>query len=227
MTELLKQFNRKNNCEASEELGQNRNKAVLYVHGKGGNAEEAEHYMELFPECDVYGLDYRTDLPWETNLEVESVVNDLSGRYRHIILIANSIGAFYSINANIGEKIERAFFISPMVNMEKLILSMMTWAKVSEADLQREKNIRTEFGEDLSWEYLCYVREHPVSWRVPTDILYGSEDHLQDQETVRNFAEKTEASLTVMKGGEHWFHTEEQVAFLDRWLEAKTGTVRD
>lgn len=224
MTEMLKQFNRKNNCE---ELGQNRNKAVLYVHGKGGNAEEAEHYRELFPECDVYGLDYRTDLPWETNLEVESVVNDLSGRYRHIILIANSIGAFYSINANIGEKIERAFFISPMVNMEKLILSMMTWAKVSEADLQREKNIRTEFGEDLSWEYLCYVREHPVSWRVPTDILYGSEDHLQDQETVRNFAEKTGASLTVMKGGEHWFHTEEQVAFLDRWLEAKTGTVRD
>lgn len=31
--------------------------AVLYIHGKGGNATEAEHYRDLFPECDVYGLD--------------------------------------------------------------------------------------------------------------------------------------------------------------------------
>ena len=28
--------------------------------------------------------------------------------------------------------------------------------------------------------------------------------------------------LTVMPGGEHWFHTEEQMAFLDSWLQEKT-----
>ena len=26
------------------------------------------------------------------------------------------------------------------------------------------------------------------------------------------------ASLTVMPEGEHWFHTEEQMAFLDNWI---------
>ena len=26
------------------------------------------------------------------------------------------------------------------------------------------------------------------------------------------------ADLTVMPGGEHWFHTEEQMQFLDQWL---------
>ena len=27
-----------------------------------------------------------------------------------------------------------------------------------------------------------------------------------------------EATLTVMKGGEHWFHTEEEMKFLDEWI---------
>ena len=29
----------------------------------------------------------------------------------------------------------------------------------------------------------------------------------------------TGAELTVMPGGEHWFHTEEQMRFLDEWIE--------
>ena len=33
-------------------------KAVIYIHGKGGNAEEAIHYKPLFSDCDVIGLDY-------------------------------------------------------------------------------------------------------------------------------------------------------------------------
>ena len=35
---------------------------------------------------------------------------------------------------------------------------------------------------------------------------------------VRAFAEKTGAVLTVMPGGEHWFHTDEQMRFLDDWI---------
>ena len=38
-------------------------------------------------------------------------------------------------------------------------------------------------------------------------------------ETISAFAEKTGAPLTVMPGGEHWFHTREQMAFLDAWLQ--------
>ena len=32
------------------------------------------------------------------------------------------------------------------------------------------------------------------------------------------FANKHNSSLTILKNGEHWFHTEEQLAFLDKWL---------
>lgn len=37
------------------------NKAVVYIHGKGGNAEE--HYKDLFHDCDVIGLDYTGTIP--------------------------------------------------------------------------------------------------------------------------------------------------------------------
>ena len=83
--------------------------------------------------------------------------------------------------------------------------------------------IPTDFGETLSWKYLCYVREHPISWRVPSRILYGEHDNLTSLETISAFAEKTGAALTVMPGGEHWFHTDEQVRFLDDWIPQIPG----
>ena len=115
-----------------------------------------------------------------------------------------------------------AFFISPVVDMERLITDMMSWAGVTEEELKTRGTIGTSFGEDLSWEYLCYVREHPTEWTVPTDILYGSRDNLTSLETMTSFARKHNAGLTVMEGGEHWFHTEEQMAFLDKWIREKT-----
>ena len=78
--------------------------------------------------------------------------------------------------------------------------------------------IPTGFGEDLSWDYLSWVRAHPVDWRVPTAILYGGGDALTSPASIRAFAAEHGASLTVMEGGEHWFHTEEQLKFLDEWV---------
>ena len=116
------------------------------------------------------------------------------------------------------EKKKCAYFISHVVDMEKLILNMMSWAGVTETELEEKGVISTSFGEDLSWEYLCYVREHPVCWAVPTRILYGSRDNLTSYETICVFAEAHGTELTVMEDGEHWFHTDEQMRFLDNWI---------
>ena len=190
---------------------ENMKNAVLYVHGKGGSAMECEHYRPLFPDCKVFGLDYQTFTPWETGAEIRAAVEKLKTEYDRVILIANSIGAFFSMSAGIDSMIRKAWFISPIVDM-------MLWASVTEAELASKGAIRTDFGEDLSWGYLCYVREHPIQWHVPTNILYGSKDSLTSFETVHAFAEKHNASLTVMEKGEHWFHTEEQIQFLDDWI---------
>lgn len=202
-------------------------KLILYVHGQGGTAEEAEHYKPLFPDCTVVGLSYQAETPWEAEKEFSAAFQRLAELYDSVILIANSIGAYFSMCALPQEKLEKACFISPIVNMEKLICDMMVWAKTSEAELREKSRIETTFGETLSWEYLCYVRSHPVDWRTPTRILYGSRDHLTSRETVTAFAKAHQAELTVMENGEHWFHTEEQMAFLDGWISRSTGTATE
>ena len=191
---------------------------VIYVHGKGGSAEEAEHYKPLFSGDDVIGFAYHSVTPWEAKKEFSHFFDSYKKEYETILLIANSIGAYFAMNALSEEQIDRALFISPIVNMERLITDMMMWANVTEEELCRKKEISTEFGETLSWEYLCYVREHPITWNVPTDILYGEKDHLTSMKTISGFSNQTGASLTVMKSGEHWFHTEEQMEFLDHWI---------
>ena len=194
---------------------------VIYIHGKGGSAAESEHYTSLFPDYDVIGLDYKTFTPWETGKEIHIAVERLKAEYNSIILIANSIGAFFSMNAEIDSLIEKAYFISPIVDMEKLITDMMAWANVTEDELKQQGVIRTELGENLSWDYLCYVRDHPIRWNCPTAILYGSRDNMTSYDTIKSFAEKHHADLTVMENGEHWFHTEKQMKFLDSWIKGE------
>ena len=92
-------------------------KSVLYIHGKGGSAAECEHYRRLFSDCEVFGLDYQTFTPWETGAEIRTAVEKLAARYDHVILIANSFGAFFSMYAGIGTMIQKAYFISPIVDM--------------------------------------------------------------------------------------------------------------
>lgn len=115
---------------------------------------------------------------------------------------------------------DRACFISPVVDMESLIGNMMQWANVTEQELAQKREIPTDFGETLLWDYLLYVRQHPIAWNVPTRILYGEHDNLTSLETVSAFARRHHAKLTVMPGGEHWFHTPEQMRFLDDWIAA-------
>ena len=92
-------------------------KAILYIHGKGGNPKEAEYYKALFEEYDVIGFDYSSQLPWEAKKEFPRLFDNLCGTYETVTVIANSIGAFFAMSALADSKIEKAYFISPVVDM--------------------------------------------------------------------------------------------------------------
>lgn len=194
-------------------------KLVLYLHGKGGSAAESGHYKPLFPDCNVIGLDYHVASPWETGEEIRKAVETLCGSYDEITLIANSIGAFFSLHAGIDRLIRRACYISPLVDMEQMILSLLRQTGATEDDLRQHGELPAPFGETLSWNELCYVRTHPVSWHAPTKILCGGKDTLVPFQTVRAFAEKTGAEVTVMESAAHWFHTPEEMRFVDQWIQ--------
>lgn len=194
-------------------------RAILYVHGKSGSAGEADRFRAVCPGFDVLGVDYRGELPWEALPQIEAAYDEARQQYEHITLLANSIGAYFAMLALQGRAADMALFVSPVLDMERLILDMMAWAGVSEQVLREQGEIPTNFGETLSWKYLCYVREHPIAWQVPTEILYAGGDHLVSRQTVERFAAEHGAGLTVLENGEHWFHTEEQLAFLDDWVK--------
>ena len=191
---------------------------VIYIHGKGGNAKEAEHYKPLFTKNDVIGFDYRSQNPWEAKGEFSDFYDKVTKEYDSVIVIANSIGAFFTILSLADKKIERAFFISPIVDMKKLIQNMMQWAGVTIEELQKKGEIPTDFGKTLSWKYYSYVCKYPVKWKIPTCILYGEKDNMTAKDTITTFAKETGALLTIMPDGEHWFHTEKQMEYLDQWI---------
>ena len=128
---------------------------IVYVHGRGGSAGEAEYYKMLFPNSEVIGFDYRSQTPWEAKKEFPEFFAVQRSRFEHLTLIANSIGAFFALSSLDETLVDRAYLISPVVDMENLICNMMKWANVTEQELAEQQKIATSFGETLSWEYLC------------------------------------------------------------------------
>ena len=204
---------------------------VLYIHGKMGCKEEAVHSAEIIcPEgyqvlsIDLPGHGERTGemdrfVPWDIVPELQAVYGFSRQRWKKIYLYANSIGAYFSLLAFRDAKLRKSLFVSPILDMEKLICVMMGWEGVTRDQLRQAGEISTAFGESLSWKYLTYAAEHRVTkWENPTAILYAGQDHLTARETVHDFAHRFDCLVTVMENGEHWFHTEEQLAVLDAWL---------
>ena len=196
--------------------------AVIYIHGKSGTAEEAKHYTKFFNEADILGFEYTSEYPWDFQKEFSIFIDNIYTKYKKISIIANSIGAYFTMVSLANKNIEKAFFISPIVDMEKLIIDMILSENITEEELYKKKEIKTSFGETLSWDYLTFARKNPIEWNIPTYILYGENDDLTSYETILNFTNKSKANLTVMENGEHWFHTEEQMKFLDNWIRRLT-----
>lgn len=126
--------------------------AVLYIHGKGGSAAEVGHYKRLFPSCEMIGIEYKSSAPWDAGKEIYDSVREQALDHEHDFLIANSIGAYYAMIAEIERLVDHAYFISPIADMEKLITDMMDQSGVTEPELREKSVIHTDLGEDLSWE---------------------------------------------------------------------------
>ena len=156
--------------------------------------------------------------PWTVVPELQAVFQYMKARWDEISIRANSIGAHFSMRAFSGEDIKKALFVSPIIDMERLICDMMGWAGVTEQELREKGEIATNFGQTLSWRYLIWEQEHPSqNWRCPTAILYAGQDNMTSRETVEGFAAAHGAGVTMMEDGGHWFHTPRQLAVLQGW----------
>ena len=212
---------------------------VLAVHGSGSHKADvplstlaeiaaARGWQALSFDLPGHG-DRRADsaqcVPQICVPEVQTVFHALEGRWNRIRLFANSLGAYFSLLALAGQTVERAWFLSPVVDMRRLIENMMQWFGVSKERLRAVGQIGTPIGQTLSWDYYRYVCGHPVErWDIPTFILYGERDEMCERDTVEAFTDRFGAKLTIVPGSEHYFHTPGQIAALRGWLERTWDT---
>ncbi len=179
-------------------------------------------YQVLSFDLPEHGDRKGEDIPCTVQLCVQDLME--IGKYAQqnwsgISLFACSMGAYFSLLTYRDTSLKTALFLSPVVDMERIIRNMMMWFEVTPEQLEREGTIDTPVGQKLYWDYFCYVSEHPVDrWNADTHILYGAKDNLVEFDTINGFTEKFPCTLEIMDDGEHYFHTDEQLKRYRKWL---------
>lgn len=207
-------------------------KIFILIHGVGSNKEEAELFAKIV-ETKGYGVisfdmpehgerinEKNTLRPWNCIEEIEKVYRYAQSISPNISIFASSLGAYMSLLTFSEIKLEKALFLSPILDLQRLIRNLMSAHNITEAEIMEKGEIPTPAGITLYDEYYKYVMAHPITkWETPTEILYGEHDNLSEYKIVTDFADRFDCGLELMKNGEHWFHTEDQLAYFSDWVD--------
>ena len=215
-------MDQKHFCISNEDItiptvlwGKPSKKLLIEIHGNLSNKEDtvisimaekgiAKGYQALSFDLPKHGE--RKSQNYDCN--PQSSISDLKAIFQYaksisseISLFACSMGAYFSLLAYHDFDIKQSLFLSPVVNMERIILNMMDGFGVSEERLKAEKIIPLPIGQTLDWDYFCYVRENPIcfDWEIPTSILYGSDDNLSEWKEISAFATRYQAAVKVLE----------------------------
>lgn len=215
--------------------GEKSSKVFIAVHGNMSNKEDkvieilANKVTNKGYQLISFDLPEHGERKIDTNYlcKVQNCVNDLKqiieyakANYNEINIWACSIGAYFSLLAYKDEDLKQCLFLSPVVNMKIIIENMMLWSNTTEIELNEKQKIKTDFGQTLYWDYYLYVKENPITnWNKKTYILYGNKDNMQNENIIEDFSNEFNCDLTILKNGEHYFHTEEQLNFYSDWLD--------
>lgn len=216
--------------------GTDSNRVLVAIHGAQSHKEDTSFHLlaETFQACQVLSFDLpehgerKNDFtpckPPACVRDLVTVLDYAEAKWEHIGIFAISMGAYFSLLACGNHQVERAWFLSPVVDMGALIHNIMTRFDVTMEQLEREQSIPTPMGQTLYWDYFCYVQEHPICrWSVPTEILAGGRDTLCDGAVTAAFAERFSCGLQTAENAEYWFHTRSDLAVLRAWLRETGG----
>ena len=215
--------------------GEKSSKVFIAIHGNMSNKEDkvieilANKVTNKGYQLISFDLPEHGERKIDTNYlcKVQNCVNDLKQiieyakvNYNEINIWACSIGAYFSLLAYKDEDLKQCLFLSPVVNMKIIIENMMLWSNTTEKELNEKQEIKTDFGQTLYWDYYLYVKENPITnWNKKTYILYGNKDNMQNENIIKDFSNEFNCDLTILRNGEHYFHTEEQLNFYNDWLD--------
>ena len=166
--------------------GKETGKMVVAVHGNMSN--KADEPIVLLAEAAIssgyqvlsFDLPQHGDRKEEPTLcKVQNCVHDLATMMNYarqaskdVSLFACSMGAYFSLLAYRDVGLRQSLFLSPVVDMDRIIENMMKWFDISKERLQTEQKIDTPVGQPLYWDYYCYVKDNPISvWQRVKSII--------------------------------------------------------
>lgn len=209
--------------------GDQSDRVYLYLHGQGGNKEEAlgfaeracaKGYQVLSIDFPMHGgrKDGAAFVPWEVEPELMDVLAWSRERWERISIRAVSIGVWFSLCAYQKERFACCLYSSPLLDMNMMIEGLMQMHGVDEDLLKEKKEIICEDGTVLSWDYLMYARQHSVhALSENTHILYPEHDEMIPYETVQRFVHDNPCTLDFAEGAHHWIHLKKEVELLHAW----------
>lgn len=215
--------------------GKPSDKMIIAAHGSHSSkiddciwslAEEAVNkgYQVLsfdFPQHGerVYEKDFI--MPDECVRELKIMYSYAAKHSNKISVFGCSMGAYFQLLAFADSDIERALFLSPVTDMERIIHNLMNYCHITEEEF-RERGIVENDIETLYFPYYEYVKSHPItSWNHDTCILRGKKDTLCEYERVKYFSDIFGCELTEQNDAGHWFHTESEMYSFRNWLKEK------
>lgn len=180
-------------------IGEKTDKVYLFVHGHGGNKEEAQAFAEVVNPLgyQVIGIDLSLmEMPEKVMSLLTDVAQYLKQNYRSINVRANSIGCWFSMQVFQQGGLDKALFVSPLLDMKTFI----------ECADHREKR------------YYEWVQSHPIErWNTETFILRPRRDAVIAEKVYESFLSQHPCQVEIVENGEHRFHTTEQLEILRQW----------
>ena len=214
--------------------GNKSNKVIIAVHGNKSNKEDLVINLLATKTCTKDYQIISFDLPEHGErirdkdyiCNIQNCVTDIRKIYKYAMenfqfvdLWACSMGAYFSMGALQKEKIRNCYFLSPVVNMQNVIETLMQYANVTVETLRREKVIKTNFGETLYYDYYEYVLNNPIEkWDFNTHIIYGEKDNVQSYDLIKKFGEKFSCDIFYAKNCNHNFSNQNEIENYVNWL---------
>lgn len=212
--------------------GNDSDSIIIAAHGRNSSkvddcmwvlAEEAmkKGYQVLtfdFPQHGERMYERRMMMPDKCVDDLKTVYEYVKKDWKKVSIFGCSMGCYFELVALSDIPVERAWFLSPLTDMAKMVKGLMDFFGISEEELKEQVFIEND-DEPLYYPYYEYLKNHPVTnWPHKTYLLRGDRDRTCGYEEVDVFAEKFGCELTEIKDCEHWFHTDEELEFFRKWL---------